>query len=314
MQSSSRLLERSPDCSALGWHVWEQKDPLSLLVARRPDYSATYPVLQRASPPDHTMILHHVIAFEALSAQARVMHASWGYTVSLSLVVMLHLYTSRTMFDGSSPSLLSLRPPASNNSLPLNGLVHRDSLLSTPQLAHSHFSTPQPGYHSYPETPRTSLATAGFAVSPQSAYGSSMALASQGYGTPSNESHSFPWPTLENEPGVTLTCEGADVTPRIYAKVEKGFFLSPSDRSWTCYRRNYFSVVTSFELHPCIANGRIMLNGNLVRATGRRTDHAAWVCVRQRAQEILHQGRVRPRGARQRVDGGELWPLPGRRD
>lgn len=136
-----------------------------------------------------------------------------------------------------------------------------------------------------------------------------MALASQGYGTPSNESHSFPWPTLENEPGVTLTCEGADVTPRIYAKVEKGFFLSPSDRSWTCYRRNYFSVVTSFELHPCIANGRIMLNGNLVRATGMRL--AAVVDGHQgKKVELIQHTPKRDQGPKTTIEIVKIAPTP----
>ncbi|KAJ9625137.1 hypothetical protein H2203_005092 [Taxawa tesnikishii (nom. ined.)] len=90
----------------------------------------------------------------------------------------------------------------------------------------------------------------------------------QAYGTAQNESHSFPWPNFTNVK--TVMCEGQDITPRIHAKVEKGFFLSSSDRSWTCYRRNYFSVACSFELHPYIANGRLSLEGRLVQATGIR--------------------------------------------
>lgn len=42
--------------------------------------------------------------------------------------------------------------------------------------------------------------------------------------------------------------DGAPLTPEIIGRVEKGFFLSDSD--WTCYRRNYFTVVCSFTLSP----------------------------------------------------------------
>jgi meiosis-specific transcription factor NDT80 len=42
---------------------------------------------------------------------------------------------------------------------------------------------------------------------------------------------------------------GNVVTPSISAKIEKGFFLS-HDNSWTCYRRNYFSVNVSYTFKP----------------------------------------------------------------
>ena len=56
--------------------------------------------------------------------------------------------------------------------------------------------------------------------------------------------------------------------------MEKGFFMSPTDRSWTCYRRNYFSVACSFELHPHVANGRLFLRGHQVQAMGMRLSAA----------------------------------------
>lgn len=47
----------------------------------------------------------------------------------------------------------------------------------------------------------------------------------------------------------TLTAaDGTNVRPDIQARVDKGFFLA--DRDWTCYRRNYFSVVCSYSLNP----------------------------------------------------------------
>jgi len=44
------------------------------------------------------------------------------------------------------------------------------------------------------------------------------------------------------------SADGHVVQPEIHARVDKGFFLS--DRDWTCYRRNYFSVVCSYSLMP----------------------------------------------------------------
>lgn len=42
--------------------------------------------------------------------------------------------------------------------------------------------------------------------------------------------------------------DGILIRPEINARVDKGFFLS--DRDWTCYRRNYFSVICSYSLSP----------------------------------------------------------------
>ncbi|KAI5777765.1 hypothetical protein EDC01DRAFT_386851 [Geopyxis carbonaria] len=44
------------------------------------------------------------------------------------------------------------------------------------------------------------------------------------------------------------SADGHVVRPDIHARVDKGFFLS--DRDWTCYRRNYFSVICSYSLSP----------------------------------------------------------------
>jgi meiosis-specific transcription factor NDT80 len=44
------------------------------------------------------------------------------------------------------------------------------------------------------------------------------------------------------------SADGHMVRPEIHARVDKGFFLS--DRDWTCYRRNYFSVICSYSLMP----------------------------------------------------------------
>lgn len=45
-----------------------------------------------------------------------------------------------------------------------------------------------------------------------------------------------------------FSADGVLVEPEIHGRVEKGFFLA--DRDWTCYRRNYFTVVCSYSLKP----------------------------------------------------------------
>ncbi|KAI5812056.1 hypothetical protein BZA77DRAFT_253808 [Pyronema omphalodes] len=44
------------------------------------------------------------------------------------------------------------------------------------------------------------------------------------------------------------SADGHNIRPEIHARVDKGFFLC--DRDWTCYRRNYFSVICSYSLVP----------------------------------------------------------------
>ena len=44
------------------------------------------------------------------------------------------------------------------------------------------------------------------------------------------------------------SADGVSVEPEIHGRVEKGFFLA--ERDWTCYRRNYFTVVCSYSLKP----------------------------------------------------------------
>jgi len=49
------------------------------------------------------------------------------------------------------------------------------------------------------------------------------------------------------------------VWPQIEAKVEKGFFYS-ADKTWTCYRRNYFAIQCSFSLNPPCPGLHLYLN------------------------------------------------------
>jgi len=56
-------------------------------------------------------------------------------------------------------------------------------------------------------------------------------------------------PLNETQYLIQLTAsDGHIVRADIQARVDKGFFLA--DRDWTCYRRNYFSVVCSYSLSP----------------------------------------------------------------
>ena len=45
-----------------------------------------------------------------------------------------------------------------------------------------------------------------------------------------------------------ITTRNQQLTPKIEAKIQKGFFKV--DHKWTCYRRNYFTVSCSFSLKP----------------------------------------------------------------
>jgi meiosis-specific transcription factor NDT80 len=54
-----------------------------------------------------------------------------------------------------------------------------------------------------------------------------------------------------------LTARSQQLTPRIDAKIQKGFFKV--DHKWTCYRRNYFTVSCSFSLKPATYETQLFL-------------------------------------------------------
>jgi len=59
---------------------------------------------------------------------------------------------------------------------------------------------------------------------------------------------------------IHYTLETSDhhvIKPEIFGRIDKGFFQADGD--WTCYRRNYFSLVCSYTLTPNIPNGSIYL-------------------------------------------------------
>ena len=160
--------------------------------------------------------------------------------------------------------LPSTRSPGSNVPVtPPLGVTPRDNYTATPQLgrhalsprshneslAHSSYATPRGVFPSSTSTMSLSPSSAG-------SYSSASAL-HPGNFTGTGESRSPPFPTLQMLHHIT--CDGTEITPDIHAKIEKGFFLS-GDRTWTCYRRNYFSVNCSYTLNPHIPNRPLYLN------------------------------------------------------
>jgi meiosis-specific transcription factor NDT80 len=131
-------------------------------------------------------------------------------------------------------------------------------------------------------------------------------LSTTGYGTHRSECQNFPW--VQHESFHNLECEGQEVVPRIHAKMEKGFFLSP-DRSWTCYRRNYFSVTCSFELTPHIGNGRLCLNGQRVQAMGMKLT-AAVDGQTGKGVELIQHTPKRDRGPKNAIPIIKISPTP----
>ncbi|KAK3697404.1 hypothetical protein LTR37_017466 [Vermiconidia calcicola] len=169
------------------------------------------------------------------------------------------------------------------------------------------------GYGSYTDTPRSVASLSGLNLSPGSGYQPThMATSSsQSYQNGQNDCSAFPWPNLEVL--LEMTCEGNQVTPEVHAKVEKGFFLAQLDQKWTCYRRNYFSVTCSFELHPNINNGRIHLKRNntteQVRAMGMRLSAAVDGSTGKTIDLIQHTPK-RDAGPKTKIEVVKVSPSP----
>lgn len=190
-----------------------------------------------------------------------------------------------------------------------------------PYLARSQLSTTPgcPGYSTYPETPRSALsATAGLSLSPRvSTYPAAhMAAAAatsvpHDYAAQSNECTDFPWSDLEST--LEMTCDSRSVTPRIHANVEKNFFWSNTDKKWTCYRRNYFSVTCKFELYPNIADACITVRRNntteQVQALGMRLS-AAVDGPEGKTIELIQHTPKRDAGPKTRIEIAKVAPIP----
>ncbi|KAF2218015.1 hypothetical protein CERZMDRAFT_92641 [Cercospora zeae-maydis SCOH1-5] len=185
---------------------------------------------------------------------------------------------------------------------------------TTSYLARSQQLSPgsTPGYPSFADTPRTGLGLNNLSLS-NTAYAPSHMASSPTYAGQQHECGNFPWPTLEIH--AEMSCEGQSVTPEVHAKVEKGFFLSNVDSKWTCYRRNYFSVQCSFELHPNINNGRMHLkrtnnqHTEAIQAMGMRLS-AAVDGSGGKAIELVQHTPKRDNGPKNKIDVTKVLPHP----
>ncbi|KAF2864390.1 p53-like transcription factor [Piedraia hortae CBS 480.64] len=217
----------------------------------------------------------------------------------------------------SFPASCMLPPPvqAATRSDPPASSTDREAYATTASYA----TRPPPtvssgsrnvGFSTYPDTPRILTG----ATSPTyTGYGSYIPpMASSAGCPPTNESHQFPW--TDRQYLATMTCEGQEVTPNIFARVEKGFFKAPSDQKWTCYRRNYFSVTCHFELHPTINNARLFLKressaDQMIQALGMRlsasVDGAAGKSI-----ELVQHTPKRDSGPKCKIEVTKVHPTP----
>lgn len=76
---------------------------------------------------------------------------------------------------------------------------------------------------------------------------------------PSHKRHPETPAFAEQETFLEISCNDQHLRPYISAKIGKGFFYF-LDWKWTCYRRNYFSVLCSYSLNPHIPNGSMYVN------------------------------------------------------
>ncbi|EMD94083.1 hypothetical protein COCHEDRAFT_1192233 [Bipolaris maydis C5] len=181
-----------------------------------------------------------------------VFNPVWGNGGSMS--------STRRLNDASSTGMLpTARSPGLGHSVsPSVGSSARDSYTTGTSAMHRYSHTLSPrsdlsGYISQPDTPRSVLPTSMPLTNYNNGYHTSA------YVPPTGSPESPPF-NAQSTWG-TIVCEGTTVTPTLDAKVEKGFFFS-SDRVWTCYRRNYFSVNVSYQLSPWTPNGRLYLDQN----------------------------------------------------
>lgn len=189
-----------------------------------------------------------------------------NYSQPFGMSNMRPRISSITDHSGSGMLPPSRSPGMGNPVSPSLGSSARDNYTTATPGLHRHTLSPRShadslsrgSYTSLPDTPRTSVLPTTMTMSPSAAsqYGSTATL----LGYPTQQDRQAETPPFNNqETFLEITCDGQIVNSHIDAKIEKGFFFS-SDRVWTCYRRNYFSVQVSYSLNPHIPNGRLYLN------------------------------------------------------
>ncbi|KAK4629211.1 hypothetical protein CLAFUR4_08555 [Fulvia fulva] len=244
---------------------------------------------------------------------------SYGAPVQLPQVFVPSAYGNTRVppildSSGMLPPPHPMRSPLSSSTNATERETYTSPSLARPQLSPGGY---QPGYASYPETPRTALSSiTGLSLSNASypySNGHHSQMASPPYGNQQNECGNFPWPNLEIH--AEMTCEGQAVTPEVHAKVEKGFFMSSVDSKWTCYRRNYFSVQCHFELHPNITNGRMQLKRNnsthseTIQAMGMRLSAAVDGSAGKNIELVQHTPK-RDAGPKSKIEIVKVSPTP----
>ncbi|KAK4943415.1 hypothetical protein LTR66_014608, partial [Elasticomyces elasticus] len=223
------------------------------------------------------------------------------------------------MTDQSASSMLP--PPRSSAvdnstvSQSPGAAIRSDYATPTQHLSRHQLSPLQTPFASYSEAPRSALSAATLPVSQSSAQLYSHHMASPNastYAAQQNESLAFPFNDPEHF--LEIYCDGQPVVPRIEAKIEKGFFVSP-ERVWTCYRRNYFSVVCSYLLTPHIGHGRLYIkrgskgSQELIQALGMRLS-AAVDGANGKGIELVQHTAKRDKGPQMKIRVEKVSPTP----
>lgn len=112
-----------------------------------------------------------------------------------------------------------------------------------------------------------------------------------------------------------MDAKGSQVVPELHAKIDKGFFKA--DQDWTCYRRNYFSVASSYSLKPPYTPGPDSLY--IQRSNGTNTEPvtALAICITARVSgddakpiDLVQHTPKRDKGPLGRPQKITLMPCP----
>lgn len=105
--------------------------------------------------------------------------------------------------------------------------------------------------------------------------------------------------------------QGRAIQPEIHVKFDKGFFIA--DGNWTCYRRNYFSLVCSYSLWPNTPDGSTYVDvaGQLLEVHGFAMSISAIVDGRDgKSVELIQHTPKNDKGSQQRPGRVSLAPMP----
>jgi meiosis-specific transcription factor NDT80 len=119
--------------------------------------------------------------------------------------------------------------------------------------------------------------------------------------------------------------DGTVVKPEILCKIEKGFFQS-ADGSWTCYRRNYFSVMLQYSLGGTYPQAPLYLTKTEGRTSTRQERtiteqvQALGVCLSAavdgpngKVVELIQHTPKRDKGPQSAVKIAKVLPTPAAR-